>query len=92
MRRAFTLFHQIIHSQDIRAETQSWSRPAEAQVHSEVNNLQAELQNTLRALQQQQDPANLLDDDKVHEAAFHSRYLGFKTFKERGLTVITFNN
>lgn len=73
MRRALTLFHQIILSQDIRAETQSWSRPAEAQVRSEVTNLQAELQNTLRALQQQQDPANLLDDDKVHQAAFQSR-------------------
>lgn len=76
MRRVFALFHQIIHSQDIRAESQSWSRPAEAQVHSEVNNLQAELQNTLRALQQQQDPANLLDDDKVREAAFQSRPFG----------------
>ncbi len=56
--------HQVIQSQEVRAESQT--RPAEALVLSEVRDLQAELQDTLRALQQQQqDPANILDDDKV---------------------------
>lgn len=61
------LSHQVIHSQEIRAESQSQTRPAEALVLSEVRDLQAELQDTLKALQQQQqqDPANILDDDKV---------------------------
>nr|XP_046228897.1 dystrophin isoform X2 [Scatophagus argus] len=56
---------QVIHSQEIRAESQSRSRPAETLVHTEVKDLQAELQDRLRALQQ--DPANLLDDDKMDE-------------------------
>lgn len=85
MRCVFAPSHQIIHSQETRAESQSC--PAEALVLSEVKNLQAELQNTLRALQQQQqDPANLLDDDKVHKTTFQCHpfvefSLSFKTFK-----------
>ncbi|XP_035534199.1 dystrophin isoform X2 [Morone saxatilis] len=58
---------QVVHKQEIRAESQS--RPTEALV-SEVKDLQAELQETLRSLQQQQqhlDPAHLLDDDKMDE-------------------------
>lgn len=58
--------HQIIQSQEIRAESQS--RSAEALVLSEVKEFQAELQDRLKALQQQQDPASLLDDDKVQKA------------------------
>lgn len=66
----FSRSYQVVHSQEIRAESQSRSRPAEALVLSEVKDLQAELQDTLKALQQQQDPANLLDDDKVHRTTF----------------------
>ncbi|TMS11987.1 hypothetical protein E3U43_016945 [Larimichthys crocea] len=58
---------QVIHSQEVRAEGQSRNRTAEALVLGEVKDLQAELQDTLRALQEQQDPANLLDDDKMDE-------------------------
>lgn len=54
--------HQVIHSQEIRAESQS-----QAVVSSEVRDLQAELQDTLKALQQQQDPANIPDDDEVNK-------------------------
>ncbi|XP_067428603.1 utrophin isoform X3 [Thunnus thynnus] len=60
----------IIHSQETRAESQCQTRPADTLVPSEVKDLQAELQDTLRALQQQQqqqDPANILDDDKMDE-------------------------
>ncbi|XP_037606999.1 dystrophin isoform X1 [Sebastes umbrosus] len=53
---------QVIHSQEIRAESQS-----QAVVSSEVRDLQAELQDTLKALQQQQDPANIPDDDEMDE-------------------------
>ncbi|KAM7395346.1 hypothetical protein PAMA_006892 [Pampus argenteus] len=53
----------IIHSQETRVESQC----ADALVSSEVQDLQAELQDTLRALQQQQDTANILDDDKMDE-------------------------
>lgn len=69
-RRVFVLSHQVIHSQEVRTESQSQTRPAEALVLSEVKDLQAELQDTLRALQQQQDPANILDDDKVDTVTF----------------------
>lgn len=71
LRCVFALAHQvIIHSQETRAESQCQTRPADALVPSEVQDLQAELQDTLRALQQQQDPANILDDDKVHIVTF----------------------
>ncbi|XP_030260150.1 dystrophin isoform X6 [Sparus aurata] len=56
---------QIIQSQEIRADSQS--RSAEALVLSEVKEFQSELQDRLKALQQQQDPASLLDDDKMDE-------------------------
>ncbi|XP_023135600.2 dystrophin isoform X5 [Amphiprion ocellaris] len=56
---------RVIHSQEIRAESQT--HPAEAVVPSEVKDLQAELRDTLRVLQQQQDPVNILDDDKMDE-------------------------
>ncbi|XP_056261686.1 utrophin isoform X2 [Seriola aureovittata] len=59
---------QVIHSREIRVESQSQACPAEAPVPSEVKDLQAELQDRLRALQQQQqDPVNILDDDKLDE-------------------------
>ncbi|XP_068580543.1 utrophin isoform X1 [Cebidichthys violaceus] len=53
---------QVIHSQGIRKESQTL-------VSSEVTDLQAELQDRLRALQQQQqhDPTNILDDDEMDE-------------------------
>ncbi|XP_028253113.1 dystrophin isoform X2 [Parambassis ranga] len=59
---------QVVHSQDIQAKSQSQAHPAETAILSEVKNLQAELQDTLRALQEsQQDPVNILDDDKMDE-------------------------
>nr|XP_033503851.1 dystrophin isoform X5 [Epinephelus lanceolatus] len=58
---------QVIYSQEVRAESQTQTRPAEVLASSEVKDLQAELQDTLKALQQQQDPANSLDDDKMDE-------------------------
>ncbi|XP_067339079.1 utrophin isoform X3 [Channa argus] len=59
---------QVIHSQEIRVESQNQTHPAEALPPSEVKDLQAELQSTLKTLQQQQqDPANTLDDDKMDE-------------------------
>uniref|UniRef100_UPI0037E8DCF8 utrophin isoform X4 n=1 Tax=Semicossyphus pulcher TaxID=241346 RepID=UPI0037E8DCF8 len=59
---------QVIHSQEVRTESPNQTRPAEAPVLSEVNDLQAELQDTLRALQQQQqDPGQVLDDDMMDE-------------------------
>lgn len=68
VRPGFALFYQIIRSQEIRVESRS--RPAE--VLSEVKNLQAEIHNTLRTLQQEQqqqpDSENLFDDDKVPKA------------------------
>ncbi|XP_054474756.1 utrophin isoform X1 [Anoplopoma fimbria] len=54
--------HQVIHSQEIRSESQSHTVDS-----SEVRDLQAELQDTLRALQQQHDPTNILDDDEMDE-------------------------
>lgn len=62
VRSGFALFYQILRSQEIRVESRS--RPAE--------DLQAEIHNTLRTLQQEQqqpDSENLFDDDKVPEAA-----------------------
>ncbi|XP_075939713.1 utrophin isoform X2 [Anarhichas minor] len=53
---------QVIHSQGIRKESQS-----RTQVSSEAMDLQAELRDTLRALQQQHDPTNILDDDEMDE-------------------------
>ncbi|XP_069370635.1 utrophin isoform X2 [Paralichthys olivaceus] len=64
---------QVRHNQEVRAESQSRAHPAEPQVSTEVKDLQVELQDTLRALQQQgqqqqqQDPVNILDDDKMDE-------------------------
>ncbi|XP_047429770.1 dystrophin isoform X4 [Mugil cephalus] len=57
---------KVIQSQEIQGQSQAHS--AEAVVPSEVKDIQAELQDTLRALQQQQqEPANTLDDDKMDE-------------------------
>ncbi|KAM6905771.1 utrophin [Lycodopsis pacificus] len=53
---------QVIHSQGFRKESQSRTR-----VSSEAMGLQAELQDTLRALQQQHDPTRILDDDEMDE-------------------------
>ncbi|XP_024863232.1 utrophin isoform X2 [Kryptolebias marmoratus] len=55
----------VIHSQEIRAQSQT--HPDQAVFPAEIKDLQAELQSTLRALQQQQDPVNTLDDDKMDE-------------------------
>ncbi|XP_026174486.1 dystrophin isoform X2 [Mastacembelus armatus] len=66
---------QVVHSQEIRAESQSQTRPAEELVPSEVKELQAELQDTLRVLQQKQDPINILDDDKMDEEKASVEYL-----------------
>ncbi|XP_030578313.1 utrophin isoform X2 [Archocentrus centrarchus] len=58
----------VIHSQEMQVESQSQTHPAQAVVPSEVKDLQAELQDTLKALQQHQhDPINTLDDDKMDE-------------------------
>ncbi|KAM3602596.1 uncharacterized protein V6R79_007126 [Siganus canaliculatus] len=53
--------------QEIQAESQSRSRPSDVLVLSEVKDLQAELQDTLMALQQQHDPEKPQDDDKMDE-------------------------
>ncbi|XP_039638668.1 dystrophin isoform X5 [Perca fluviatilis] len=55
---------QVIFSQEIGAESLSQTDALDS---SEMRGLQAELQDTLRALQQQQDPTNILDDDKMDE-------------------------
>lgn len=55
------LVHQLIQNQEVQAE----NRPDETLVLTEVKNLQAELQNTLTALQQQE-PSDLLDEEKVN--------------------------
>lgn len=60
--------HQIVHSQETQDETHSVGCPAEAEVLGEGKGLQAEVQTMLKVLQQQQDQANLLEDDKVHKA------------------------
>ena len=54
---------QVVQNQvDILTETDAVGAPEP----SEVQGFQTELQETLRALQQQQDPAHTLDDDKVN--------------------------
>ncbi|XP_005734528.1 dystrophin isoform X2 [Pundamilia nyererei] len=59
---------QAIHSQEMQVESRSQSLPDQAAVPGEVKDLQAELQDTLKALQQHQhDPVNTLDDDKMDE-------------------------
>lgn len=57
------LLSQVIHSQEVRVE--SGGCPAEPAALKEMKELQAELQDTLKALQQQQDQPGLLDDDKA---------------------------
>ncbi|XP_037541797.1 dystrophin [Nematolebias whitei] len=46
---------------------QSPTHPVQAAFPAEIKDLQTELQSTLRALQQQQDPVNILEDDKMDE-------------------------
>ncbi|XP_029983839.1 utrophin isoform X3 [Sphaeramia orbicularis] len=59
---------QVVLNQEIRVEAESEARSAEAPIPTEVQNLQAELHDTLRALElRQQDAANTLDDDKMDE-------------------------
>ncbi|XP_068198088.1 utrophin isoform X3 [Antennarius striatus] len=58
---------QVLHSQEIREESEAQTRPAEPLVLSEVKNLKAELQAKVKDLQQREDPANLLDDEKMDE-------------------------
>lgn len=67
MRCVSALSHQVIYSQEIGAESLSQTDALDS---SEMRGLQAELQDTLRALQQQQDPTNILDDDKVNKVTF----------------------
>ncbi|KAM9353992.1 utrophin isoform 2-T2 [Pholidichthys leucotaenia] len=56
----------VIHSPETPTESQSHS--AEAMAPTEVKDLEAELMDTLRILQQQQeDPVNVLDDEKMDE-------------------------
>lgn len=63
--------NQAIHSQEMQVESRSQSLPDQAAVPGEVKDLQAELQDTLKALQQHQhDPVNTLDDDKVQRITF----------------------
>ncbi|XP_056873556.1 utrophin isoform X3 [Takifugu flavidus] len=57
-----SLNQQLIQNQEVQAE----SRPDETLVLTEVKNLQAELQDTLTALQQQE-PSDLLDEEKMDE-------------------------
>ncbi|KAJ3606664.1 hypothetical protein NHX12_026183, partial [Muraenolepis orangiensis] len=57
---------QIIQSQQSRVEVQSQTQVSSVGP-SEVLHLQAQLQDSLRALQQQQEPTQLLDDDKLDE-------------------------
>ncbi|XP_078146088.1 utrophin isoform X3 [Centroberyx gerrardi] len=59
--------HQVIQSQETRVESQSQALHVGALNPSEVQGLQAELQDTLRALQLQQDQTHILDDDKMDE-------------------------
>lgn len=71
-------------------ESQSRALSAEAPVPSEVKDLQAELQDRLWALQQQQqDPVNILDDDKVDKVTSQFSFMAFaislKTFKQTEL-------
>lgn len=55
----------------MQVESRSQSLPDQAAVPGEVKDLQAELQDTLKALQQHQhDPVNTLDDDKVQRITF----------------------
>lgn len=55
----------------MQVESRSQSHPDQAAVPGEVKDLQAELQDTLKALQQHQhDPVNTLDDDKVQRITF----------------------
>lgn len=57
-------FLKVTQSQELKGQSQAHT--AEAVVSSEVKDIQAEVHETLRALQQQQqDPVNALDDDKV---------------------------
>lgn len=56
----------------MQVESRSQSHPDQAA----VKNLQAELQDTLKALQQHQhDPVNTLDDDKVQRITFQLDFL-----------------
>lgn len=55
----------------MQVESRSLSHPDQAVVPGEVKDLQAELQDTLKALQQQHDPVNTLDDDKVQRITFY---------------------
>ncbi|XP_029966777.1 utrophin isoform X2 [Salarias fasciatus] len=54
----------VARSQEVQAESQT--HPAKAVIPAELVDLQAELQDTLNSLQQQ-DPINILDDDKMDE-------------------------
>ncbi|CAJ1078467.1 utrophin isoform X2 [Xyrichtys novacula] len=57
---------QVIYRQEVQTESKNQTDPAKAPILSEVKDLQVELQDMLRALQQQE-PEQLLDDDKVDE-------------------------
>ncbi|KAM4713319.1 utrophin isoform 5-T5 [Anableps anableps] len=57
---------EVTHSQESRAESQT-QLAAQTVFPTEIKDLQAELQNKLRTLHEEQDPANILDDDKIDE-------------------------
>jgi len=63
-----SFFNQVTHSQEVQAESQTHTVKTVAP--TEIKDLQAELQDTLRTLQQQEDPVHIQDDDKVLGFAF----------------------
>ncbi|XP_074541744.1 utrophin [Halichoeres trimaculatus] len=58
---------QVTLTQEVQTESQDQTGPAETRVLGEVKELEAELQDTLRTLQQQQDTGHVLDGDKLDE-------------------------
>ncbi|KAM4529492.1 utrophin isoform 3-T3 [Fundulus diaphanus] len=60
---------QVTHSQESRAGSQP--EPAHTVFPTEIKDLQAELQNKLRTLHEQEEPVNILDDDKMDEEKAH---------------------
>ncbi|KAM4522124.1 utrophin isoform 2-T2 [Odontesthes bonariensis] len=55
----------VTHSQEVQAESQTHTVKTVAP--AEIKDLQAELQDTLRTLQQQEDPVHIQDDDQMDE-------------------------
>lgn len=59
----FVSFNQVTHSQESQEESQT--PLAQTVFPTEIKDLQAELQDKLRTLHEEQDQVNILDDDKV---------------------------